>query len=923
MSSEFALEVDRRTHDRPIPTDRMHFLADRAADVSRQLPSGQRVLIDAVDNLTGNPSRLTFEGGVSGAGFGPTDQPERESYVARAVDALRELDQFGVLGMTADPAQEPELAPELQPTRTSGDRTLVTVRQEYKDREVFDSAKTVHFDGTGRLAAMSGRFVTTPVGEIPETPSVSVETAVRATVQHVVGARQRQGETVDEFGETMDLPDIDLDAFEPSVLGAFDEIRSRPTLVAAGPFGEPFKCKTLWFDLDGELRLAWEVRVTMPNGVEQYRAIVDATDERVLYCKPLHWEVGARGHVYPEDGGQDRELRPFPEEFGRIPTDVLPDDLPSEFPVDWVDGDVTAGNNVDVQVTVDGGWEYAAGTDRDGVLTFDPDDADGSDQFAVNAFYWCNLLHDYFYLLGFREEDGNFQQRNREGRGVPGDHVRTRIFPGRVWGTANMRTEVADGHGPIMQLGEVTRTGRHTALDLSVVGHEWAHGLTRRLIGALDAPQSRGLAEGCSDYVACTFMDEVVAGSWVLDDPDGMREYRYDESFPDDFGDLGTGRYTTGSEHNIGEIWCAALLEVNRNVGHELAMQLFVDACKIAPENPSMLDLRDAFVTALDDLAASGELSPVVAYAVRRGLWAAFAKFGMGPLATSNGAQLSGVAADHYETESGITAMAPLESGTGYWYVDDAGGVYRHGDAAFHGWAGGYELPAPVVDIAGTNTDDGYWLAGADGSVYPFGDATAFAPQSNRQFDGAVVAFGATPDDSGYWLATENGDVHAYGQAVSPPSVRDRVADGSIVDMEPTPDGGGYWLADASGTVLSAGTAPAVDTVTGAPSAPLSAMAALPSGRGLFLAYEDGTVVTFGGAVNLGQPQDPPYTPVVDVAVTPNGNGYWLCCADGYAYRFGNAQRYPARPVRTDTIDFTGTDITDRERRLLEETPTA
>jgi hypothetical protein len=114
-----------------------------------------------------------------------------------------------------------------------------------------------------------------------------------------------------------------------------------------------------------------------------------------------------------------------------------------------------------------------------------------------------------------------------------------------------------------------------------------------------------------------------------------------------------------------------------------------------------------------------------------------------------------------------------------------------------------------------------------------------------------------------------------------------------------------------------------VDSVSGAPSAPLAALAALPSGRGLFLAYEDGTVLTFGGAVHLGEPQSPPYTPVVDVAVSPNGNGYWLCCADGYAYRFGNAQAFPARPVRTDMIDFTGTEISERERRLIEETPTA
>ena len=53
-----------------------------------------------------------------------------------------------------------------------------------------------------------------------------------------------------------------------------------------------------------------------------------------------------------------------------------------------------------------------------------------------------------------------------------------------------------------MNMGLVTRTGRHTAFDATVVYHEFTHGLNNRLVGAgavarpLDPPQSDGMDEG-------------------------------------------------------------------------------------------------------------------------------------------------------------------------------------------------------------------------------------------------------------------------------------------------------------------------------------------------------------------------------------------------------------------------------------------
>ena len=49
-------------------------------------------------------------------------------------------------------------------------------------------------------------------------------------------------------------------------------------------------------------------------------------------------------------------------------------------------------------------------------------------------------------------------------------------------------------------------------------------------------------------------------------------------------------------------------LEMNRRIGSELGVQLVVDALKLAPANPSFLDVRDAILTALDHKRAGGQL---------------------------------------------------------------------------------------------------------------------------------------------------------------------------------------------------------------------------------------------------------------------------------------------------------------------------
>ena len=85
---------------------------------------------------------------------------------------------------------------------------------------------------------------------------------------------------------------------------------------------------------------------------------------------------------------------------------------------------------------------------------------------------------------------------------------------------------------------------------------------------------------------------------------------------------------------------------MNRRIGAELGVQLVVDALKLAPANPSFLDMRDAILTALYYKRAGGQLDDGRHASARQGIWTAFARFGMGPRARSFGASLYGIQAD-------------------------------------------------------------------------------------------------------------------------------------------------------------------------------------------------------------------------------------------------------------------------------------
>ena len=606
-------------------------LQARASEVSAHLPGTQQVRIASFDATTGNPRMIISEAAPAETG----------NYVQRALDYVRNIS--GVLGLA--PTQPAEFVADPHIQRTSSNAVTVNLQQQYKGIPIFQAAQAVRFAPDGTLQDTTGSSVTV-AQEVPVSPKLSVQEAVLRAAEYVAVPQPDEQGATDQFGERLNLTSVDLTGFVPKVIATFPNKPDSPTVLEAGPFGDEIKASLIWFPLGNELRLAWEVIVTMPAYEGQYRTMVDANSGEILYCHQLVQTVAAQGNVYLVDGGSPRQMTNFPLPLGNYGRPI-PGGLPAVFPDTWVAVDSAVGNCTNGHQGDNG--PTLQGAVQAGLLTFDPANAVGVDQEVLNIFYYCCYMHDYFYLLGFREADGNFQQDDFGRGGVGSDRVDARAYPGAVAGTASMFTPI-DGSTPVMRMGLVTSTNRHTALDSSVIFHEFMHGVTNRLVGgplnvhALDAIQSGGMGEGWGDYDACTINNSTVVGAWVVNQAGGIRGFPYDSNFPDNFGNLGTGRYT--EVHNIGEIWCATLMEMTRNIGKALGVQLVVDALKLSPANPSFLDMRDAILRALDNMLAAGQLNAGQHFTVWLGIWRAFAKFGMGPGAQSNGAQLTGIVAD-------------------------------------------------------------------------------------------------------------------------------------------------------------------------------------------------------------------------------------------------------------------------------------
>jgi extracellular elastinolytic metalloproteinase len=596
-------EIDVRSHLGVAATEtRLEELRTAAAALSSELPGESRFVVETVDARSGLAVRVRSVGLQSAAG----------DLAPAAIDHVNAIKP--AIGLSSVEPITFRSGPTV--LRTSSGASAVHLQQTIAGIPVFQAIRTVLFDPAHSVTSTEGITVS-PIPSVEAEPTLSADDAVvvaAAVLNEAPGSAPAA-----EDGATTSL---------------------------------------VWFDADDGLRLGWEAVLGFPDGGFVYRVIVDAHTAEILYTQPITVAVVARANVSLPDPGTPPSMRTIPRPLSDYHGQPWPNVSPFP-PADWVSADSTAGPYVGAHVP---GKNPALATPDNGTMTFNP--ANPSDEYArqVTLFYLCNFMHDYLLLLGFHE--GNFQAG---GTDVP-DPVDAIVFPGPVAGTASMFTP-PQGQ-PTLNAG-LGANNRHTALDASVIFHEYTHGLTSRLVGGpgnsatLDAIQSKGLSEGWSDYVACTLNNQLIMGAWAMNQAGGIRQRPYDENYPGHFGMLGRLasdkigplNYQVEAQippappgppvHSIGEIWCSALIELNRQIGSVRAIQIVVDALKLTPANPTFLDARDAVLAALTHKATDEQWSDWDYEDQKLKAWRAFAKFGMGLFAQAGSAYgFGGVVAD-------------------------------------------------------------------------------------------------------------------------------------------------------------------------------------------------------------------------------------------------------------------------------------
>lgn len=271
---------------------------------------------------------------------------------------------------------------------------------------------------------------------------------------------------------------------------------------------------------------------------------------------------------------------------------------------------------------------------------------------AINLFYLTNFMHDLSYHYGFTESAGNFQTNNFGKGGDQGDAVEVVNQSDEGFNNAYMSTP-PDGQQPriAMFIFDITTPTRDGSLDNSVPIHEFTHGISNRMTGGsrngacLQTDEAGGMGEGWSDAMAIfllrnaksTRLEEATMGAYVVDAPAGIRSMPYSTNMT-----VNTWKYSDlkklNEVHDIGEMWATFLNEMYWNLvdkhgysanwmdatqseGNIVALRLMLGGFTFQPCNPSMLQARNAILTADEQFYASKHKCEI---------WAAFAKRGMG-----------------------------------------------------------------------------------------------------------------------------------------------------------------------------------------------------------------------------------------------------------------------------------------------------
>jgi hypothetical protein len=563
-------------------------------------------------------------------------------------------------------------------TAHNGMRTVVW-QQQVDGIPVYNTVLKANLTRDGALVTLGSHFMS----DAPAATSLDATQRAALTAQPPVDARKAVSLAAANLGDTV-APE-----------------QARETSTAEGAerrqrFSAPQLSDTLvqlaWLPVNADsAKLTWDVTLMSLQQQAMFRVLVDAVSGEVLLRTSLTNDVSeASFRVH----AAATTKKPFDSPNPMLPGTATPSGAqaaevprqlvtlasvnPTASPNGWINDGVfeTLGNNVDAHTdtNADNAADLPRPTSATRVFDFALDLTQAPSSYknaaVVHLFYLNNWIHDQLYSLGFTESAGNFQTNNFGRGGLGNDAVKADAQDGSGTNNANMSTP-PDGSSPRMQMYIFTgpTPDRDGDFDGVIVVHEYAHGLSNRLVGGgvgISALASQGLGEGWSDFYGLALLAnpdsdpnaaypggsyatrEIVPGM-TTNYYYGIRRYPYSTDMtknPLTFRDIdptqasphtgvplspmfGVSNGSPAEVHNVGEVWCMALWECRAQLiakyggtaGNPKILQLVTDGMKLSPANPNFLQARDAIIQA-DLVSTGGADAPQ--------LWAAFAKRGMG-----------------------------------------------------------------------------------------------------------------------------------------------------------------------------------------------------------------------------------------------------------------------------------------------------
>lgn len=299
-----------------------------------------------------------------------------------------------------------------------------------------------------------------------------------------------------------------------AVRKAFDALDARLSLLRA-----PVEAREVAVVVRGGLTPCWEVQVASGEPLGDFRVVVDGASGAVLAVEELSlWATGT-GRVY-----ESNPVHGEPVEVSLLHLDGLS--------------------------ALRGSWAVAVNDDAkpaseaDGRYLYEVDDTHFDE---VQAYHHVTAMHDYCReILGFTGLDRPMKVTVHYGKGLDNAFY------------SPLTKAIALGDGT--KLNDLAK-------EAGIIHHEYTHAVTDSIVKLAYSAESGAMAEGYSDYFACSLTNDPAIGEWAVRKmgKPWLRHLEQVLHYPEDL---------EGEVHADGRIWGCALWDLRAALGAPVADRL-------------------------------------------------------------------------------------------------------------------------------------------------------------------------------------------------------------------------------------------------------------------------------------------------------------------------------------------------------------